>query len=180
MLSWIERRAFEDSVVLADQAWIQRVIPGLLQGIHPVDFGGRAGEGDRREGSELFAEAQISVEELEDLMDRYSIDFIVAVEVEPQSDVLRASDRAIFAQQFPATIQWQQSDTPSASPVRVGAPGSGSYCCHGRWYSSRGSLPGKRRWSGSLCGSGICARRISVTGSHTLSARLSPPFPDVS
>lgn len=100
MLSWIARRALDDSVLLAEPAWIQHVVPGLLDGIHPVDFGGSAGEGDRREGSLLFARGDMSVAELEAFMERYHIDFIVARELEPSSDVLRESDHAVFIEEF--------------------------------------------------------------------------------
>jgi hypothetical protein len=100
MLRWIEGNTFEESVVLAEPSWIHHVIPGILQHISPVDFGGSAGEGDRRDGATAFARANLSVEELESFLDKYDVDFVVAREVEPASDVLRESDRTRFRQEF--------------------------------------------------------------------------------
>ena len=100
MLVWIENRAMSGSVVLAEPVWIQHMIPGLLDDIHPVDFGGSTGDGGRRDGSTLFATGNMSVAELEAFMDRYEIDFIVAREVERPSDVLREADRAFFMEEF--------------------------------------------------------------------------------
>jgi hypothetical protein len=100
MLRWIERDAFESSVVLVELAWIHHMIPGALQGIYPVDFGGAAGEGVRRDGATAFARGELTVEELEAFLDQFDVDYIVVREVEIASDVLRDSERAHFRQEF--------------------------------------------------------------------------------
>lgn len=100
MLRWVEENAFEDSVVLAEPAWIHHVMPGLLHHIYPVDFGGTAGEGERREGATAFAKGEMTVAELEAYVDEYSVDFVIAREVEPPAEVLRESDRMYFRQEF--------------------------------------------------------------------------------
>ncbi len=108
MLRWIERNAFEvDSVVLAEPAWIHHVIPGFLQNMFPVDFGGVAGEGDRRDGATAFANGALSVEEFEAFLDRYDVEFIIAREVEIASDVLRESERARFRLEFSPYLVYQ-------------------------------------------------------------------------
>ena len=100
MLRWIERDALEGSVVLVELAWIHHMIPGTLQNIYPVDFGGVAGEGERRDGATAFAEGNLTVAELEAFLDRFSVDYIVAREVEIASEVLRELERARFRQEF--------------------------------------------------------------------------------
>lgn len=100
MLRWIERDAFEGSVVLVELAWLHHMIPGTLQNIYPVDFGGAAGEGERRDGATAFAQGGLTVAELEAFLDRFSVDYIVAREVNLASDVLRESSRTHFRQEF--------------------------------------------------------------------------------
>ena len=107
MLRWIERDAFEGAVVLVELAWIHHIIPGTLQNIYPVDFGGSAGEGARRDGAMAFAQGALTVPELEAFLDRFSIDYIVARDVEVASEVLRESERARFRQEFSPYVVYE-------------------------------------------------------------------------
>lgn len=107
MLRWIERDAFEGSVVLVELAWIHHIIPGTLQNIYPVDFGGSAGEGDRRDGAMAFAQGALTVPEFEAFLDRFNIDYIVARDVEVASEVLRESERARFRQEFSPYVVYE-------------------------------------------------------------------------
>ena len=101
MLRWIERDADEErAVVLVELAWIQHMIPGTLQNIYPVDFGGSAGKGDRRDGSMAFAQGALTVPEFEAFLDQFDINYVVAREVLVASEVLRESDRARFRLEF--------------------------------------------------------------------------------
>ncbi len=100
MLRWIEQDAFEGSVILVELAWIHHMIPGIMQNVYPVDFGGAAGEGERRDGAEAFGRGDLTVSELEAFLDQFDVDYIVAREVEVASDVLRESERAHFRQEF--------------------------------------------------------------------------------
>ena len=100
MLRWIERDALEGSVVLVELARIHHMIPGTLQNIYPVDFGGVAGGGERRDGATAFAEGALTVAELYAYLDQFDVDYIVAREVGVANEVLRESERAHFRQEF--------------------------------------------------------------------------------
>ncbi|MCH8007840.1 MAG: hypothetical protein IIC91_03170 [Chloroflexi bacterium] len=81
------------SVLLIEPSWLQRMIPGRLTDIYAVDYGGTAGEGDRRALAEAFAQGTLRQEEFDAAIDRYGIDYIVVREVQPANDVVRESER---------------------------------------------------------------------------------------
>ena len=84
------------SVVLAEPAWLHRMIPGVLTEIYPLDFGGIAGAGERRSAARAFADGTITPEELEAVVERYGIDYIVVREVHQANDVVREFDGALW------------------------------------------------------------------------------------
>ena len=76
------------------------MIPGMLTEIYPLDFGGIAGAGERRDAAKAFADGTITPEELEAVVDRYGIDYIVVREVQPANDIVRTLDRALWIQEI--------------------------------------------------------------------------------
>lgn len=82
------------SVVLADSRDINHVIPGVLTETYPVDFGGTAGEGQRREDAEAFADGSLSPSQLGAVVDRYGVTYIVVTEVSAANESVRNLSRA--------------------------------------------------------------------------------------
>lgn len=105
LFDYLDRELLSDSVVLAEPTGLNRMIPGVLTDIYPLDFGGIAGAGERRDAARAFADGTITLEELEAVVERFGIDYIVVREVQPANDVVRAFDRALwFAEISPYQI----------------------------------------------------------------------------
>ena len=105
LFDYLDRELLSDSVVLAEPAWLHRMIPGVLTEIYPLDFGGIAGAGERRNAARAFADGTITPEELEAVVERYGIDYIVVREVHQANDVVREFDGALwFAEISPYQI----------------------------------------------------------------------------
>ncbi len=81
------------SVLLIEPRSLQRMIPGHLSEIYAVDYGGTAGEGDRRALAEAFERGTLQLEDFDSAIERYGIDYIIVREVQPANDVVRESDR---------------------------------------------------------------------------------------
>ncbi|MCH8025790.1 MAG: hypothetical protein IH866_03250, partial [Chloroflexi bacterium] len=96
LFDYLDRELLSDSVVLAEPTWLHHMIPGVLTGIYPLDFGGIAGAGERRNAASAFANGTITLEELEAVVDRYGVDYIVVREVQPANEVVRVFDRALW------------------------------------------------------------------------------------
>ncbi len=84
----------EGSVVLADSRDLNHVIPGVLTDIYPVDFGGLAGEGRRREDVAAFSEGALSPSDLEAVVDSYGVTYMVVTEVSAANESVRNFSRA--------------------------------------------------------------------------------------
>lgn len=82
------------SVVLMEPSWPNQALPGILTDIYPVDFGGLAGEGERRDDAAAFARGALSEVELEAVVRRYGVDYIVTREVEAANESVRSFSRA--------------------------------------------------------------------------------------
>lgn len=77
------------SVVLTEPQALNHILPGVLAGIHPVDFGGAAGEGERRDDVTAFINGELTEpSELDGIIDRWGVDYIAVREAEPENDPL--------------------------------------------------------------------------------------------
>ena len=76
------------SVVLAEPQQLNHMIPGLLPDIYPVDFGGAAGEGQRRDDVTLFIQGHLGQGELDQVIDRWGIDYIAVRETQSANQPL--------------------------------------------------------------------------------------------
>ena len=97
-----ERRLFQyldqnippDSVVLAEPPLLNRMMPGLLSDVYPVDFGGAAGEGQRRDDVNAFIQGQLSEpSQLDAVIDRWRVSYIVVREVGAANQALLGYQR---------------------------------------------------------------------------------------
>ncbi len=100
LFDYMGRKLLSGSVVLAEPTGLHHMIPGMLTEIYPLDFGGIAGAGERRDAAMSFAAGTITPEELEAVVDRYGIDYIVVREVQPANDIVREFDRALWIQEI--------------------------------------------------------------------------------
>ncbi len=83
------------SVVLAEPPIINRMIPGLLTDIYPVDFGGTAGEGQRREDVNAFAAGQLTEPaQLDAVINRWKVNYIVVPGIDATNKPLPDYPRA--------------------------------------------------------------------------------------
>ena len=100
LFDYLDRELPSNSVVLAEPTWLHHMIPGVLTGIYAFDFVIIVGPGQGRNAVRAFAAGTITPEELEAVVDRYGIDYIVVREVQPANDVVRAFDRALWLQEI--------------------------------------------------------------------------------
>lgn len=94
LFEYLARSLPKESVVLLEPLRLNHYLPGLLTDVYPVDFGGVAGEGERREDATAFAEGRLSASELNAVVDRYVVDYIVAREVGPAYPSVESFSRA--------------------------------------------------------------------------------------
>jgi hypothetical protein len=89
LLGYLERTIPPGSVVLAEPLILNRYIPGTMADVSPVDFGGTAGEGQRRIDVVAFANGQLSVPELRAVIANYGVDYIVVSELGAAGETVR-------------------------------------------------------------------------------------------
>jgi len=107
LLEYLERRIPPGSVVLAEPLILNRYIPGMMTDVSPVDFGGTAGEGQRRVDAVAFANGQLSVAELQAVVNNYSVDFIVVSELGPAGELVRSLPEAQLVSELTAHNLYQ-------------------------------------------------------------------------
>lgn len=100
LLEYMQRRMPPGSVVLIDPWLVNHLVPGVLTDIYPVDFGGNAGEGQRRADVEAFSSGQLNGVQLEDIVDRWGVDYIVVIEVGAANASLEQFPRARWIEEI--------------------------------------------------------------------------------
>ena len=90
----------EGSVVLAEPAVLNHMTPGILTDVYPVDFGGQAGEGQRREDVARFTNGDLSPDELDAVLERYDVSFIVTSESDPADQLVRSYAGAVWLEEI--------------------------------------------------------------------------------
>lgn len=101
LLDYMEASIPRGSVVLVEPSLLSHLIPGVLTDIYPIDSGRKAGAGQRRKDAAAFASGSLSELELEAVVDRYGVDYIIAREVEPANESVRAFSRAQWLLEIP-------------------------------------------------------------------------------
>ena len=102
LFAYLEAEVPPQSVVLAEPLTLNRFIPGSLTQVWPVDFGGTAGEGQRRVEAVAFARGQLSVSGLDAIVSKYSVDYIVVMEVGPATPLVTRYPGAELVQEVSA------------------------------------------------------------------------------
>jgi len=100
LFDYLDRKLPSNSVVLAEPTWLHHMIPGVLTEIYAFDFVVIVGPGQGRNAVKAFGDGTITPTELEAVVDRYGIDYIVVREVQPANDTVRAFDRALWLQEI--------------------------------------------------------------------------------
>ena len=93
LLIYLDHKLPSGSVVLMEPSVLNRFVPGTLGGVKPVDFGGTAGEGERRRAAEAFARGELSAPGFNRVIDTYGVDYIVVSEVGPATPLVLSSPR---------------------------------------------------------------------------------------
>ncbi len=100
LFDYMGRALLSDSVILADPTWINHMLPGLYANFYPLDFGGTAGAGERREISSRFADANLTVEELAAAVAEFRVDYIIVREVHAANDIVRELPDVFFLEEI--------------------------------------------------------------------------------
>jgi hypothetical protein len=82
LIGYMERNIPAKSVVLAEPQQLNHMIPGLLPDVYPLDFGGAAGEGERREAVNTFVGGNLDQSGLDGVIGRWGVDYIAARETQ--------------------------------------------------------------------------------------------------
>jgi len=96
LFGFIERNIEPGSTLLIEPTLLNHLLPGMIDDIHPVDFGGTAGAGRRREDVSAFAAGKLSLAEIDDLIDLYGVDYVIVTEVGRANQALQGSSRLLF------------------------------------------------------------------------------------
>lgn len=94
LIGYMGQKVPAGSVVLAEPQQLNHMIPGLLPDVYPVDFGGAAGEGQRRDDVRLFIQGHLGQGELDAVIERWGIAYIAVRETESANTPLVTYRRA--------------------------------------------------------------------------------------
>jgi hypothetical protein len=88
LVAYMDENMPAGSVVLAEPNQLNHMIPGVLPRLYPVDFGGAAGEGQRREDTQVFIGGNLKDAELDQVLERWGVDYIAVRETQPANEHL--------------------------------------------------------------------------------------------